>query len=166
MKKSFLSAFAVLMTAVCLQSAQAAPTAPDFTLKDLSGKSVTVSSFRGKSPVLLVFSATWCPYCRRQIPYLIDLRKKIQVQDLAIYTIDVAEPRDKVAAFVASKGINYPVLLDPTNKVADLYGASGIPFFVLIDRDGNVAATDYGVSRRLVDKINSLIKPKSSPKKS
>ena len=42
--------------------------APDFSLKDLQGKTFTLSENKG--PVLLVFGATWCPYCREEIPHL------------------------------------------------------------------------------------------------
>jgi peroxiredoxin len=139
------------------QTALAAPTAPDFTLKNLSGKSFTLSSYRGKSPVLLAFGATWCPYCRNQVPKLIELRKNFKEQDLAIFGVDIQEDRATVAAFGASKGINYEVLLDTNNKAASLYGVSGIPFFILIDRAGNVVLTDYSVSRGLIKKIKTLI---------
>ena len=131
--------------------------APDFTAQDLSGNEVVLSSFKGKSPVLLAFGATWCPYCRREVPNLIALRKNFRDQDLAVLAVDVQEGREKVAAFAAAKGINYTVLLDTDGKASDRYGVTGIPFFVLVSRDGNIAATDYSVSRRLIDKIRSLI---------
>jgi peroxiredoxin len=149
---------AAVVTAVVLGAAPAGagPSAPDFKLKDLSGTTVRLSSFRGKAPVLLAFWATWCPYCRKQVPNLIRLREELGEQEVMIFGVNVGESKATARAFAESHDINYPVLLDRQSKVADRYGVSGIPFFVLISRDGNIAATDHTLSDRLVQAIRAL----------
>src|SRR4030042_255432 len=44
--------------------------APDFVLTDLDGRKYRLSDHRGKRPVLLIFSTTWCPSCKEEIPHL------------------------------------------------------------------------------------------------
>lgn len=156
MRKFLASALLTVSALSWAPIAAAAPTAPDFRLKDLSGKTVRLSEFRGKSPVLLAFWATWCPYCRKQVPNLIRIRGEFSEQEVMIFGVNVRESRAAAQAFAEAKKINYPVLLDSQSKVADSYGVSGIPFFVLVSRDGNIAATDYTVSDRLVKAIQAL----------
>ncbi len=154
--KRLLRTCAILLFILVPCAAQAAPSAPDFTLKDLDGKSVTLSSHRGKRPVLLMFWATWCPYCRRQVPNMVSLRKKYTEEKLAIYGVNIREDRSKAASYAEANKINYPLLLDHDSAAADLYGAAGIPLFVLVSTDGNIAMTDHTVSLRTVKKIRSL----------
>lgn len=148
----FLSFFAVSGIA-CAESP-----APDFTLNDLSGEPVTLSSFRGQDarPVLLAFGTTWCPYCREQIPTLISLREEFEEADLGILAVDIKEDPDKVAGFYQARDIHYPVLLDTDSAVANLYQVGGIPHFVLIDRAGNIAYVGHRVTDEVIDQIRSF----------
>jgi cytochrome oxidase Cu insertion factor (SCO1/SenC/PrrC family) len=69
---------------------QAAPLAPNFTLKDLSGKNISLKDYRGKI-VLLNFTTTWCPYCKKDIPNLKKLYTSMKGKDFALISIYVAE---------------------------------------------------------------------------
>lgn len=112
--------------------------ATDFTLPDLEGRPVELRAFLGKSPVLLVFWATWCPECRAAVPEINSLAERTQGK-LHVFGLDFRESREKVAQAVKSRGIRYPVLLDERGQAARAYGVAGIPTYVLIDRNGNVA---------------------------
>ena len=111
------------------------PTAPDFTLKDLNGKDVTLSSFRGKE-VLLIFGATWCPYCVAEVPELNAFYEKHRDEDVKVFSIDIEESAVKVAAFVSRHKIKYTVLLDSDGKVAERYNVYGIPAVYFVDKNG------------------------------
>jgi peroxiredoxin len=113
--------------------------AADFTLPDLDGRPVTLGPFLGKTPVLLVFWATWCPECKAAIPEINALATGPFAETLQIFGLDFRESREKVAQAVKSRGIRYPVLLDERGQAARAYGIVGIPTYVLIDRRGNVA---------------------------
>lgn len=118
-------------------AARILPQAPDFTLKDLKGTDVTLSSFRGKK-VLLVFGATWCPYCVDEVPHLNAFFDKHRDKDVKILNVDIRESVAKVANFVEKHSIKYTVLLDTDGKVAAQYEVLGIPANVLIDESGMI----------------------------
>ena len=113
--------------------------AADFSLPDLDGRQVTLGRFFGKTPVLLVFWATWCPECKAAIPEINALATGPLAEKLQIFGIDFRESREQVALAVKSRGIRYPVLLDERGQAARAYGVVGIPTYILIDRKGNIA---------------------------
>jgi len=126
--------------------------APDFTLKDLQGRSFKLSENRGK-PVLLVFGATWCPYCVQEIPRLKEMFAKYTPQGVAIVNIDIQESQAKVARFADKHKLPYRVLLDETAAVAKNYGVRGVPNFTLLDKEGQVACRQCTSVEPLLDKM-------------
>ncbi len=117
--------------------------AAEFTLPDLDGRQVALGPFLGKTPVLLVFWATWCPECKAAIPEINAMTTEPLAGKLQILGLDFRESREKVANAVKARGIRYPVLLDERGQVARAYGIVGIPTYVLIDRRGNVAYREH-----------------------
>lgn len=111
--------------------------APDFMLKDLKGQKFKLSDHKGK-PVLLIFGATWCVYCREDIPRLKEIYAEYAVKGLIMANIDVQEHRDKVLRFAVEHRLPYRVLLDETGDVAGIYDIWGVPSMVLIDRRGMI----------------------------
>jgi peroxiredoxin len=127
----------------------------DFSLPDLDGRPVTLGPFLGKTPVLLVFWATWCPECKAAIPEINALATGPLAEKLQIFGLDYRELREKVALVVKSRGIRYPVLLDERGQAARAYGIVGIPTYVLIDRRGNVAYRDHVLPRDITRFLGS-----------
>jgi len=115
----------------------------DFTLADLDGQPVTLSRFLGKTPVLLVFWATWCPECKAAIPEINALTTGPLAETLQIFGIDFRESREKVAQAVKSRGIRYPVLLDERGQAARAFGVVGVPTYILIGREGKVLYREH-----------------------
>jgi peroxiredoxin len=122
--------------------------APDFTLQDLSGKSVTLSDFRGKT-VIVDFWATWCAPCIFQIPVLNSLwedhRDRDDLMVLGV-SIDV-EGAEVVGPWIAEKNVSYPILLGE-ERLAQEYGALGFPTLVVIRPDGSVESMHVGLIER------------------
>ena len=118
----------------------------DFTLPDAGGREVSLGPFIGKKPVLLVFWATWCPQCNESVPVINRMHTEPPTSEtLTILALDFMESREKVSAFIASKKVAFPVLLDRSGSVAREYRVVGIPMYVLIDRDGKIVYRDHEI---------------------
>ena len=116
--------------------------ARDFALKDLSGRSFMLSEQRGK-PVLIIFSTTWCPTCRTEIPRYKFFHDTYADRGLIVVNIDIQEPPDKVSRFAGKYQLPYRVLLDEKGLVAEAYQIVGVPTLVLIDQDGALISRQY-----------------------
>ena len=117
--------------------------APDFTLEELGGQPLMLSSYHGKV-VLLDFWATWCGPCRGEIPHFVELQNRYREQGLQVIGVSMDDGPKPVRAFYSEFKMNYPVALG-TDKVAESYGGIlGLPVIFLIGRDGRVAAKYVG----------------------
>ena len=126
--------------------------APDFVLKDLHGRKFRLSENIGK-PVLLIFGATWCPYCRDEIPRLKDIYANYGKRGLVILNINIQESKEKVSRFAESYKLPYRVLLDEKADVAESYGVQGVPTMVLIDKKGMILCRQCRSVEPLIEKM-------------
>jgi peroxiredoxin len=117
--------------------------APDLTLKDLQGKSVSLAGLRGKV-VFLNFWATWCPPCREELPAMQRLNEVFGKKDFVILAVNVDEDPGAVKKFLAKQPLSFTVLLDPEASAQNLYGVYRFPETFLIDRQGNVVQRYLG----------------------
>jgi len=111
---------------------------PEFTLKDLSGKTWTFAELRGKV-VLVNFWATWCPPCRKEMPDLETLYGRFSSKGLVVLGISDEEAA-KVEPFIRERKVSFPVLLDPGRKVNEMFVVEGIPKSFVYDREGKLVA--------------------------
>ena len=139
-------------------AAQAHAAAPSFSLADLDGRTRSLESFRGK-PVLVNFWASWCPPCRAELPELQALWSAHQgCLDVVGIAVSSGSP-DELRAFVRSRGIGYPILLDD-GSASGAYRVGGIPISVLIDAQGRVLGEfDGGITRAGVERALSSLQP-------
>lgn len=112
--------------------------APDFSLTDLSGKSVTLSDYHGKV-VIVNFWATWCPPCRAEMPSMEKLYQSLKDDGLVMLAVNI-EPngRQAVEDFLAGNPHSFPVLLDGQGKVQTLYGVYKFPESFIVRKDGTI----------------------------
>ena len=109
----------------------------DFSLSDLNGRTVSSADFKGKA-VIMFFWATWCPYCRVEIPVLAKKYNEIKGNNIELLAIDIGEKADKVAKFMSQAKAEFPVLLDTDSRVANSYNLLGIPTIILINSRGEI----------------------------
>jgi peroxiredoxin len=116
--------------------------APDFSLPNVDGKTVSLSDFQGKAGLLVVFMCNHCPFVIHVRPQLAQFAKEYTDRGLGIVGIssnDVVEyPQDGPEAMKvehASAGYVFPYLYDATQSVAKAYRAACTPDFFLFDRD-------------------------------
>ncbi len=117
--------------------------APGFTLPDLNGNQVSVASPAG-SAAIVVFWTTWCPHCRREFPSLETLWKAKRDQGFRVIGVNLSEPEDRVAAYVADMKITFPIVIDTSGEVARTYGVHFTPTHFLVERSGRVRAGGLG----------------------
>ncbi len=127
---------------------------PAFVLPNLDGEEVSLSDFDGKVVVLDLW-ATWCPPCREEIPFLIELYDEFEEQGLEIVGLDQGGATD-LAPFVDSNGIDYTILVG-NRTVGEAYKVSGIPTTFIIGRDGRIAAKHIGFSNEMRPEMRSEI---------
>jgi len=130
-----------LLIAGCSSDSQTQSTAiigepaPDFTLQNLDGESVSFSDFEGR-PVLINFWNTGCPPCRGEMPYLQEVYDEQRDTELVLLTINIGQSVSTVKDFLEENNLALPVLLDSDGDVTRRYGMPGIPTTFFIDRDG------------------------------
>jgi peroxiredoxin len=145
-------------TRVTVQPQSARKPAPDFVLPDASGKSVRLSSFKGK-PLLLDLWATKCGGCIKEIPAFIEIHHAYASAGLAVVGISMdilyedlkgpAEAWSLVNPFVKAHQVDYPILMGD-GGITRRYSVNALPVTYLIDRRGLIAATYVGI----VDRAN------------
>ena len=102
------------------------------SLEDLVGK-----------PMLLSFWTTWCGYCGRQTPVLVDAHAR-HGEDVQFVGINVKEGQQQVQDYAASNDIRYPIALDFDGQVASRYGITGFPTTYFLDEEGRIVARYVG----------------------
>jgi len=134
--------------------------APEFTLPDLSGKNVSLSSFKGK-PLLINFWATWCGPCKLETPWLIELQNEYGPKGLQIVGISTegddlkaddkegwAHDKAAIAKFVKDEHMQYPVLIDGDSLASEYGGLDAMPTSVYVNAEGKVVAVQLGITSK------------------
>jgi thiol-disulfide isomerase/thioredoxin len=124
------------------------PAPLQFTLKDMNGVEVKLTSFKGKV-IILNFWATWCGPCRAEIPSLIELQKQYE-DKLVVLGFSVDDPVDKLKPYAKEFKINYPILVGLGREdVQEAYGPLwGIPVSVIITPDGKIQKKHSGIASK------------------
>lgn len=115
---------------------------PAFQLKDIGGKTVQTEQLgQGGHPVVVSFFATWCKPCLRELEAISevyeDWKEETGLEFVAV-SIDEGVNSLKVKPLVASKGWEFPVLLDPNSDFFRALGATMVPSVFVFDGGGKV----------------------------
>ena len=117
--------------------------APEFQLKDLAGKDLSLASAHGKV-ILLNFWATWCGPCRAEIPSLIELQNRYK-ERLQIIGLADDDDQDMVKQVVDSEGINFPVAIVTDKIRIDYGGVTALPTAFVINTEGRIVQKHVGL---------------------
>ncbi len=134
--------------------------APEFTLKDMNDKAVSLSSLKG-NVVLISFWATWCPPCRDEMPSFNRLYREFRNRGLAIVAVSTDRSASLVKDFLGKTPVDFPVLMDSDSKVARQFKVFSLPTTFLLDRNGAIVQKYLGEeewdSAKIRDKITTLL---------
>ncbi len=116
---------------------------PDFKLSDMQGNSKTLADYRGNI-VLLQFWATYCTPCRKEMPTMNNLIKKMQGRPFKIVTINMAESTKAINHFIDEVPVDFPVLQDTDGTVLNQWKVFAAPANFILDKQGKILFTLYG----------------------
>lgn len=129
--------------------------APEFILSDMTGRSESLSFYRGHV-VLIEFWATWCQPCQEAIPEMTALHEKYSDKGVVIFAISVDDNASDVTPFIKEHKITYPVFLDDKD-INNLYKVTSIPMTFLIDKNGKITNKYYGYVEGMSEKLSKEI---------
>lgn len=131
-------------------------TAPDFTLPDADGNTVSLSDHRGRKVIVYFYPAASTPGCTKQACDFRDNLAELNDAGLDVVGISPDKPA-KLAKFRDKEGLTFPLLSDPDKEVLTAWGAFGektmygktvqgvIRSTFVVDEDGRIAAAQYNV---------------------
>lgn len=142
--------------------AEIGETAPQFTATKLSGTKFDLSQYKGKKPVYLKFWATWCSYCKAEMPHLKAIEQNYGTE-VEVVTINVGmnDSTENIANLYNKLNFSLPTIFDQGGKLTTMYGVVGTPHHVLIDKSGKVAYRTFLAN----DQLDSIIENWSNDKK-
>ncbi|MCF8038601.1 MAG: TlpA family protein disulfide reductase [Desulfohalobiaceae bacterium] len=132
--------------------------APDFELPTLSGGRVDLEQYKNENPVLLVFWATWCPGCIREVSNINDLVERYEDQGLVTIGVNIGEPAGRVERFKEKYKPDYRLALDHEKQVSRDYMIQGVPTLLVINKQGNITYASYGVNDKLKEAVEDALK--------
>jgi thiol-disulfide isomerase/thioredoxin len=137
--------FALVRPADTTQAGIARPgaPAPQIALPVVGGGTSALTGDRGKV-VLVNFWATWCEPCKSEMPGLQRLVDELRDRPFRLYSVDLQEDTDQIAAFERDYGLNLYALMDQDGDVLRAYGVRALPSTFLIDQQGIVRLQRLG----------------------
>lgn len=114
--------------------------APEFTLKDLDGKTVSLNDFNGKV-VYLDFWASWCGPCRQQVPYAKTLQERFAGKDVVFLYISIDDREADWRKAIEEEALpgTHVLSLGFRSETPQAYNVEGIPSYFLIHKNGTIA---------------------------
>lgn len=118
----------------------------DMPLDGVDGSVTRLAGHLEKGPVYLSFWALWCEPCKQELRALKAMAKKHEGKPFTILAVSLDAPKSahEVKAYVRSRGIPFPVILDPNKKLFQAFNGQNIPFSVLLNAEGKVVKTRLG----------------------
>ena len=166
-KTGLVVAFAVILALLALlawglKKAQAGPResgmAPDFTLTDFDGSTVTLSDLRGQV-VIVNFWASWCPPCREEAAYLEETWRKYEGKGVVFIGVDWVDTEKEALAYMDEFDLTYFNGPDIGTRIATAYNIQGVPETFYVAKNGELRSVHIGPlkSPELDNRIEELL---------
>jgi peroxiredoxin len=119
------------------------------------GRTVTLSAYKGKKNVIVMFWKTNGLYCPFELNNLKERYPGLQKEGFEVLAVNKKEASAKVKGFAEKEGLPFPVLLDEDGKVCDTYDIGGIPVFLIINKEGMITWRGYRFPERYAELAGS-----------
>ncbi|NKF50665.1 TlpA family protein disulfide reductase [Shewanella sp. WXL01] len=156
-KPLYFAAPLCLALSASVQAVEVGDSAPDFTLKSLTGDNLNLTEQRGEI-IVLNFWASWCGPCRKEMPILQKLQDKYQDLGVQVWGVNVEQDNEAGRNFLKGLDLSFPILFDQTNTLSEDYDVKAMPTTVIIDRSGSVRNVYYGYQDGYEKKYAKAIK--------
>ncbi|PYU28931.1 MAG: TlpA family protein disulfide reductase [Acidobacteria bacterium] len=131
--------------------------APNFELKDLDGKRVSLQEALKRGPVVAAFFKVSCPVCQFTFPFLERLFKAYASDRTTFWALSQDDARD-TREFCAEYGVTFPALVDDDGyPTSNDYGLTNVPTYYLIARDGTVQVDSVGFGKNALEKLSEAL---------
>ncbi|MDP2879769.1 MAG: TlpA disulfide reductase family protein [Sulfuricella sp.] len=130
--------------------------APEVKVALLDGRQISLERLRGKV-VLVNFWATWCPYCRHEMPDMERFYDDYRAQGFEILALSQDDAPEPVRQFMAKEGYHFPVAMAEARHAVAFGGVSRLPTSFIIDKQGRVRHKISG--QVYYARLESLVKP-------
>jgi len=121
--------------------------APDFSLADAAGRTVSFGSLKGRV-VFINFWASWCTPCKKETPELDKLAGRYPESEVTVLAVNIDKKRENAEDFLGRLGLlrnyHFTILLDPESSVVQTYGARAMPTSFVVDREGMIRFVHLG----------------------
>ncbi len=133
--------------------------APDFNLVAGDGSALSLSDFRDKGPLMVVFWATWCDYCTKEIPQIEKVVEDFSGRGLSVIAVNVAvnDSLRRMNAYRDKYHIKYPLVFDEGSRMTRTYGVYGTPTVIILDRRGIVRYRAATVPENIEENFSLLV---------
>ena len=145
-----------------VQAVEPGQQAPHFRGTDFEGNEVSFPSVIDDKPTVVIFWATWCPYCKAFMPYLGEIQKDYGTDKINILAVNAKERGDGDPKTYVER-LGYPVIgVADGDAIAESYSVKYIPGLMLVDGDGNIAwkraSTDLPPGKTVAELWNEQVR--------
>lgn len=163
MKAKFLTTLAIITSMALITASCSTPScpeigskAPNFTLKNVDGESVSLSDFEGR-PIIINFWSTRCVPCVAEMPHIQAVHDKLSSQGLVVLSINISDSAAAAKDFATEYGLTFPILLDPQMTVSQKYCLpQAIPITLFINTEGAFKAGKAGAFQS-IEEIEDML---------
>jgi len=156
---AILFSIAGVLQAANLKPVEGTVAAPALVLQDLQGNKQDLKDYKGQV-VLVQFWATYCGPCRKEMPSMNIMMKKMSGVPFKILAVDMGETRQEVEQFVSEVKPEFTILMDEDGSSISDWKVFAAPSNFIIDPDGNIRYTLFGGvewdSDELIEKLKAI----------
>ena len=118
--------------------------APDFKLTNVNtDKKVKLSDYEGKA-VIIFFWATWCQYCKMEMPEIQKIYQAYKDQGLVVLAVDVGENASLARKYGEAHSLTFPILNDAGNDLSSQYRVTAFPTHFFVNPSGVISSVNVG----------------------